>query len=523
VLRWVGLWWGAQLVFAGLVVVWALAGFAVLAPKAAALPDRFAVACTSVALGLAMHLAFAFLAFHRGLVRFLGLADLRAAALLALVPLAAIAALGARRLRPGLEPRRWCVSPASALALFAGASLVALGSAYGYRDGRAGPENQLAARVEAGRPWGTGEAVPEWGSSQDRHRQLFEGGVALRGFPRGFPRGVFEHRGVETTLTAVGYLVGPFDDDGWMAVSKPLNLLWLFLAAYGLYALAREWAGEAAACAAGLGALFFAAIDPLLLAGLPASSYRVFPASGTLYHNVTQQASLAFGFVGLASCVRALRSGAGVYAPGCALLVASLFCKPSFFLVAGPLVLGAGLLARAALPRTQLVRGGAWLAGGVGAWLAYPRVFGLPSMGMPLEPGFFAWQRNTSVLWPLVVESTPALLVLVVTLAFAAFLLPLADALRRPPRWDAGARLVGAIALAGVLFGVLLVERGSKAGQGNVMWTAACGLLVALPLLVRGIERIGSRSVRRAAWVVYAAHLLSGLWNLGLFGYLGRF
>lgn len=507
----------------GLVALWGLAGFAILASRAHACPDRFALAASSVALGLAMHMGLAFVLFHRGLVRALGLADLRAAALLALGGLVACAVIGARRLRRDLEPRVACASPIAALVLFAAASVVALLSAYGYRDGRAGAEGQLSAVVASGRPWWGSESAPEWGTSQDRHRQLFEGGVAVRGFPKGFPRGVFEHRGVETTLTAVGYLVGPFQEESWMEVSKPLDLLWLFLAAYGLYALAREWTGEPAAVAAGVGALLFAALNPFLPVLLPFPSYRLFPASGTLYHNVTQQASLAAGFVGLALCVRALRSGAALYAPGCALLASSLFCKPSFFLIAGPLALAAAWLARDRLQHRDAMRGGTWLVGGVVTWLAYPRVFGLPTMGMPVEPGFLAFQRNTEVLGPWMLESQAALVVLVVALSFAGFVLPLVGALRRRPRPDAGAWLLGAVAIAGVLFGVLLVEQGRKAGQGNVMWTAAAGLLAALPLLVRGIERIASRPVRVTAWCVYAAHLASGLWNLGLFGYLGRF
>lgn len=522
-LRWVGLWWGAQVVFVALVALWGLAGFALLAARRTVFPDRFALAAGSVALGLAMHMGLAFVLFHRGLVRALGLADLRAAALLAFAGLVAVAVGGARRLHRDLEPRVACASPSGALVLFAAASVVALLSAYGYRDGRAGPEGQLAAMVESGQPWwGTGTA-PEWGTSQDRHRQLFEGGVAVRGFPKGFPRGVFEHRGVETTLTAVGYLVGPFQEEGWMAVSKPLDLLWLFLAAYGLYAIAREWTGEPAAVAAGLGALLFAAINVPALMGLGASSYRFFPASGTLYHNVTQQASLAFGFVGLALCVRAFRGPAPTLGPGCALLAASLFAKPSFFLVAGPIVLAAIVLGRRALAPRDASTGAAWLLGSVALWLAYPRVFGLPSMGMPVEPGLFAWQRGTSLFWPLLVPTTAGLVALAAAAAFAGFLLPLLDAARRRPRLDAGAGLLGAVAVAGILFGVILVEQGRKAGQGNVMWTAAAGLLVALPLLVRGIERIASRPVRVAAWCVYAAHLASGAWNLCLFGYLGRF
>jgi hypothetical protein len=511
-------------VLVGLVGLWGLAGFAVLASRAPAFPDRFALAAGSVALGLALHMGLAFVAFHRGLVRALGLADLRAAALLALMGLVACAAVGAGRLRRDLEPRTWCASPSGALVLFAAASVVALLSAYGYRDGRAGPEGQLSAVVASGQPWWGSGPAPEWGTSQDRHRQLFEGGVAVRGFPKGFPRGVFEHRGVETTLTAVGYLAGPFQEESWMEVSKPLDLLWLFLAAYGLYALAREWTGEPAAVAAGVGALLFAALNPFLPVLLPFPSYRLFPASGTLYHNVTQQASLAAGFVGLALCVRALRSGAALYAPGCALLAASLFCKPSFFLIAGPLALAAAaMLARDRDRRSDAIRGAAWLLGGVVTWLAYPRVFGLPTMGMPVEAGFLAFQRNTAVLGPWMPESQAMLVTLVVVLSFAGFVLPLVAAMRQRPRLDAGAWLVGAVAVAGVLFGVLVVEQGRKAGQGNVMWTAAAGLLAALPLLVRGIERIAARSVRITAWCVYAAHLASGLWNLGLFGYLGRF
>ena len=522
-LHWVGLWWGAQVVLAGLLALWGLAGFRILAPHSAAFRDRFALAASSLALGMALHLALAFVLFHRGVVRALGLADLRAAALLAAAVLVVPAIGGARRLRRGLEPQLTFASPPGALVLFAAASMVALLSAYGYQDGRGGPENQLSARVAAGQPWFGQEVTPEWGSTQDRHQHLFEGGLATRGFPKAFPRGAFAHRGVETLLTAVGYLVGPFQVESWTAVSKVLNLVWLFLAAYGLYAIAREITSEAAAVAAGVGALLFAAIDPLLLAGLPFSSYRIFPASGTLYHNVTQQASLAFGFAGLALCARALRGGAATYACGCALLVASLFCKPSFFLVAGPMALAAAVLWRAALGQGPAGKGVAWLLGGVAVWLAYPRLFGLPSMAMPIEPGFFAWQRNTDLGWPWYTESTALLLAVVVPLSFAAFALPLFDALRRRVRPDAGTLLVGAIATAGIAFGVLLVEQGRKAGQGNVMWTAAAGLLLSLPLLVRGIEGIASRHVRTAAWCIYAAHLASGAANLCLFGYLGRF
>jgi len=523
VLRWVGLWWGAQAVGLGLLALWGLAGFRVLHARTAAFPDRFGVAATSVALGFAVHLGLAFVFFHRPLVKALGVADLRAAALLALGVLVVPAVGGARRLRGDLEPRRWLVSPVGALVLFAGASLVALLAAYGYRDGLAGPENQVSALVAAGQSWRGRDVVPEWGSTQDRHQQLFEGGVALRGFPKGFPRGRFEHRGVETALTAVGYLVGPFQEESWMAVAKPLSLLWLFLAAYGLYAIARPQAPEGAAVAAGLGALLYAALNPSLLTGAAASSYRVFPASGTLYHSVTQQASLGLGFIGIALCVRALQDGARLYAPGCALLLAALFCKPSFFLIAGPLVLLAALLHRRVLERADAVAGAAWLLGGVAFWLLYPRVLGLPTLGLPVEPGFFAWQRNTDLHLPWDVARTGVLVVSVLTLSFAAFVLPLADLLRRRPRPSPSTLLLAAIALLGVGCGLLLVEQGRKAGQGNVMWSAAAGLLLALPLLVRAIGAIESRAARIAAWSIYAAHLASGAWNLWWLGFRGLF
>jgi hypothetical protein len=520
----VGLWWGAQIVFLALLPLWGLAGFRFLHGQAGAFRDRFGLAVSAVALGCATHLGLAFLWFHRPLVKALGLADLRAAALLAALALLPVAFAGARRLRADALPPRAFASPLGALALFAGASLVALLTAYGYRDGLGGPENQVSALAATGQPlWGR-DMAPEWGSTQDRHHHLFEGGVAARGFPRSFPRGVFQHRGVETTLAAVAYLSGPLQVESWMAVSKPLSLLWLFLAAYGLYAIARERAGEAASVAAGLGALLFAAINPWLIGAAADSTYRMFPASGSLYHNVTQQASLGVGLVGLALCCRALADGARLFSVGSALMAASLFYKPSFFMIAGPFLAAAAVLQRRRLSPRDLAVGLAWLLGSVAAWLAYPRLFGLTMLGMPVEAGLFAWQRNTYLALPRYVTSTWMALVIVTVLSFAAFVLPLADALRRRTRPSSAATwTLLAIAVAGLACGVLLVEQGRKAGQGNVMWSAAAALLVALPLLVQGIERIASPPLRRAAWCVYALHLASGAWNLWLFAWLGLF
>ena len=101
-------------------------------------------------------------------------------------------------------------------------------------------------------------------------------------------------------------------------------------------------------------------------------------------------------------------------------------------------------------------------------------VVGLATLGMPVEFGLFAWQLNTYLILPSYMTGTVAVIVTTATLSFAAFVLPLLDAVRRRarPRTAATWTLL-AIAAGGLASGLLLVERGTKAGQGNVMWGAA--------------------------------------------------
>jgi hypothetical protein len=522
-LRWVGVTWGEQLVFAAVVALWALAG-AALVPAAV---DRLTLAVTATAAGMSVHMALAFAACQDAVARALGIPDARAAATLSFVLLLPLAVRGTARLRR-TAPGRWTETPGAAVLIFGAASLVACLTAFGWVDPQSAGEGleHVRERVREGRSLLAGPA-PEWGSPQDRGAHAF-GWMHERTFPRAFARREFRHQGVEVTLVSVLFLGGPHSPARAVAGTKPLSLLWLLLLALVLHAMARDVAGASgrAAALAGLGGLLFAALNPSAFVA-PVTSYRIAPIAGSLYHNLTQQASLAAGFAGLYLAALGLaRGGRRAFAAGCLLLGISVFYKPSLFSVAAPVVVGVALWAARRAGVRTVAPGLALLGGAAAFWYGYPRLTHLGRLGVSGRVAFMDYQRNTDLFLPLPGDAATVLQVLV--LSYAVFVPTALAGFRRPraagATWapDAGRALILLVGLAGLLSGHLMAERGSWGGSGRFMFGYGAGYLLLLPLLVRWIERLPSRPWRAVAWTLYAAHLLSGAWNLWVFAYYGR-
>jgi hypothetical protein len=527
-LRFVG-WSSVDLVaFAIVVLVWVSAGLAALRWRSDRFPDRLSLFATAVIIGMVLHAGLCFVAFH---LPFQELVDIpgnrqaaRAAFMWLLLP-ALLAAVGRPRAEP---PARWVAEPLPAALLFAFASCVALLTAFGYLNSREPEGGHLKARVVSGAPVFGTRYPPNWGSDQDRESQLMGGGLGLgRRFPNAFPFDRVSHRGVETTLSGVALLGGRFSDKRWARVSKPLCLLWLFLASYWIFRIAKDRSqSDGSALLAGAGALLYAALNPYVLRAA-ISSYGVCPASGTLYHNVHQQASLAIGLGGLYLVLRDLRRPRGLLGIGCTLVGASLFFKPSFYAMVVP-ALGIGIwFARGFRIGWDAILGLGAILCCAGIWFAYPTLFAVEMRWtVPIDFGFLPWHQaaaRPAMAWQ--ASGPVALLASVVLLGHAAWMLPVASVARRlienrdrmegMRSWIAPSSLVLLIAAAsGILSGYVL-----RASSGNFMWGSAVGIVCALPLVTGEIAAIRRGLVRGVAWLVFFAHLASGAWNLWLFGY----
>ena len=539
VLRGVGLFWGDQLSFLAILAAWSLAGHLFLSRWDRLLPDPFTAYAVSAALGMTLYAGLCFVLFHTSVWRLTGLRGPRAAAWAAFALLLVPALVEARRVWRATERRPSLTSTYSVPVIFVLASVVALLSAFGVANNETGldpsEDRRVSVRklVEAGPSAFTTNVVPEWGSRQDRESHIMNGPwrVAELGFPAAFGQG-FQHYGVESLLAGLSLLRGPFSIERSVAFSKPLSLLWLFLVPYWALLIARLTArlSEGLALWAATGVLFYSALNAFAL-WAPVSSYRVAPISGTLYHNTTQQASLAVGLAGLYLALLGLRERRSVFPLGCLLLSGSLIFKPSLFTIAAPSLSVAVALHGRTAWRPNMLAGVGLMATAVVVWFGYPRLLQIDMLASPIEPAFFPWHSfHAPERIPWSVWSAPSLAVSVLGLSYAAFLL--APIGLGAPWHGVGRRLRAALSQPDVvalvvLFalsvtsGLLLVEGNWRHSQGNFMWGYAAGHLTFLPFVVRGISRIANTFVRRLAWTVYVAHLVSGAWNLFLLAYAG--
>ena len=541
VLRWVGLSWADQLTFLAALGAWSLTGHLILSRWGRLLPDRLTAYAASAALGMTVHAGLCFVLFHTAVWRRTGLPGSRAAAWTAFAILLVTAFAGAIRGWRVPDSRPWIGSPSSAAQMLALASIVALFSAFGVANNEArfdfSEDRHVSVKklVESGRsPFAT-RVVPEWGTRQDRWNHTMDGPLRVTelGFPRAFAQG-FQHHGVESLLAGLSLLRGPFSLERSVAFSKPLSLLWLFLLAYWIFLIGRATVGlsNGLAVVAAAGVLFYAALNLFVLWG-PVTSYRIAPLSGTLYHNVTQQASLAVGLAGLYLALLALRDRGPTFPIGCLLIAGSSFFKPSLFTLAAPALAVAVALQGPSAWRRDVLVGFGVLATTVVLWFAYPRLLHVPMLSAPVKPELLAWHRvhaPARIAWP--VRNFPDLAVSVLVLSYAGFLLP-ALGLALPwrtvgPRVRAALRQPEVVALTvlfilGLVVGLCLVEDNFRRAHGNLMWAYAVGHFTVFPFLVLGLSRIKETILRRIGWTVYGAHLVSGAWNLLIMAYAGMF
>ena len=541
VLHWVGLSWGDQLTFLAALAVWSLAGHLILSRRCRVLADRFTTYAASAALGMTLHAGLCFVFFHTSVLRLTGLPGPRAAAQTAFALLFLPACVEAIRVWRAVDTRPWFSSTRSVSRIFVLASIVALFSAFGFANNEArfdfSEDRHVSVKklVESRRWPFAMNVVPEWGMRQDRYNHVMDGPLRVTelGFPRAFGQG-FQHYGVESLLAGLSLLRGPFSLESTVAFSKPLSLVWLFLVAYWILLIARlsVGLGEGLAVLAAGSVLFYAALNTFMFWG-PVTSYRIAPISGTLYHNITQQASLAVGLGGLYLALVGLRDRRNLFPLGCLLMAGSLFFKPSLFTVAAPsLGVAAALQGRTVWQRGRLAGFGILVAAVI-LWFGYPRLLHIDMLSAPIRPAFLAWHgfhAPARIAWP--VETRLRLALSVLVLSYAGFLLPLL-ALASPWR-RLGARLrttfrqpdlvaLTVLFALSVLSGLFLVEENFRYAHGNFMWGYAVGHFTFLPFVALGLSRIQAPVLRRIGWVVYIAHLASGAWNLLLFAYAGMF
>lgn len=538
------------LAFLALMAVWTLAGSLFLHRQRHAFPDRFTFYALSAVLGMAIAMSAWFVGFQSSLLEGLGNPDPRSVALgvtaLLLAPALAGAVLAARD--RGGPPAM--AQPGAITVLWVVGSCVACLSAFGVENNEFGKAGTIRARIADGRPVMEQNFLPNWGRLADRaaHVVSYTRDIDAHGLPveTSFTggRGRIVHStlgtgsGVPVTLLGALYPSGPHSRSRAMAFSKILSLAWLFLVPLWIFCIARDVldAPVAASCLAGVGALTYAGLN-LHAFVAPVSSYWICVASGSLFHNVTQQASLAVGFAGLYLALLDMRHPRGLFALGCLLVSLSALYKPSLFSVAAPAIGLVSLLQGRVAWRRDVLLGWVALVLLPAFWLIYPRLTGTEPLSAPVSVDFLGvLQVRTRGVLPWSTTTELKLLLTIALLAYAPLILPIAGWAARVLRerstpMPAGSRrsnrpeiaaLLVVIAL-GLFGGYALVESGPRRPHANFLWGAAVAHLCMLPFVTRAIARIEPRWLRVSGWLVYAANLASGVWNLWVYAFFEKY
>lgn len=535
-LYWVGMGWVDQFTFLLVASVWTLSG-ANLATRIAQIPHtRIALLATSVAFGMCFHMLLCFVAFHRGFYTALH-TTIVGGAWIAFAVLLGLAVRG----RPAFLRawREYGDDEAGVSALFLLiASVVAALVAFGYG-------NAQAAQAH---PWTILPSAPDWGTYFDR-------GPHLADYPQsivrdGFPIELYRNLGVQLSIMGMSLLAGGGEfDDRVIAFSKPLCILWYFLALYGQFAISRRALRHSAGVAtlAALALLSYGAINLTWFSGEVRSSNTLYFAGGSTYYNMPQLASLAAGFPGLLLVLLDLQTPGLAFASGCFLIAASFFYKQVLYTVVVPSI-GLALVWRFRRALTPAAAIGLSMIGAVAVfYFAYPKITGSELRVAPVAVDFL-WPYRVRPDAPHVLPPSPAMpfphdsvvtrLLSLLLCGYAAWFVPLgALALRRfrtasPPAsgpTDGAGRLAPSPApsvlwstfVLGTLAAMLLVEDNDLWSHANHFWGFAIGQFCIFPFLMKWIADIRSRPWRILAYAVLALHLASGAGNVYLLGVRG--
>ncbi len=520
-------------------IAWATAaGAGLLRGVTAGIGDvgaRFAIWFLS---GMAAITGVSYVLFHPTVARALGLNSPAAATALSLtlVGLTALIVGLSRQPRPAEATSGLGTGSAAALLLalaLSGATVygVANTTTEGLLDTEGG---SILEALDPEHPL-VGSTLPEWGYRGDFYAHLVEQPVLIHS--RGLPLAPIQHQGLQVWLLSSSLGFDGFDVADPVQAAKVLAVpVWFsLLALAGFVAHRLLGLGSLASVAAVASVVLFGAIFYPFHEGSRSSYLGFIGSAGATYHNVPQLYSVSMGMaaaalVGLSATQERARGGRFVAAA--AFVAASFWFKPALFVVFAPALLLAAVMA-GKQPRRTVIASGAVLVLPLLWWIGYPRLVGVPNLGLGVEVepfGFqFLWAADRFPRW---ISSSPwRLAAAIVLLSFAAWVIPVLAWLRRAGAsfrqrgWaalgtvrDSPLQVMVAVALVSGLGATgLLVEEGERFSHGNLTWPVAAAYVVAMPLLVRLAADLRSRVARLVVAGLLALHLAAGGVHLWLF------
>lgn len=544
-LSWVGMGWVDQFTFLLIASLWTLAG-ANLATRVPQLPrTRIALLAVSVAFGMCVHMLLCFITFHRGLYTSMN-TTIVGGAWIACVGLLGLAVRGSSVFLRAWQEYRDDEAGVGALFLLV-ASVVAAFAAFGYGNAGAAAEH----------PWSILPSPQDWGTYMDRgsHLASYPHLILAEGLP--VRAELFRNFGVQFSIMGMSLLGGTTEFGHRVnAFSKPLCILWYFLALYGQFAIARHALRHSvvAATLSATALLFYGAINlTWFTEGVRAantaanegirSSSILYIASSSTYYNIPQLASVAAGFAGLLLVLLDLQSPGRGFVSGCFLLASSFFYKQVLYTVVVPSV-GLALLFQFRKAFTPSAVAGLAMLGTVAVfYFTYPRITGTELRVAPVAidvlwpyrvrpEALHVWPPSPAM--PFARDSLETRLLSLVLCGYAAWFIPLgALALQEgrpaPPHERGGvrgndARLASSQASSvlwctfafGTLGAMVLVENNELWAHGNFFWGFAIGQFCIFPFLMHLIGNVRSRLWRILAYGILGLHLASGAGNLYL-------
>lgn len=514
---------------------WATAaGWAFLHRLTAGVEDLSARLALWFLTGMIALTGVSFVLFHQPVARSLGLDGLGAATRLSLtvVGLAAIPLAGAgRATRPAPAAR----GRNGGLALAVLALGMSAATIYGVANRPADPfPEEILEAVDEGHPL-AGSTLPEWGERGDFQYHLVK--LPWQIAQDGLPLHPVEHAALQVWALSASTAFDGYEAPDAVQAAKVLSVpIWFSVLALGQFIARRVLGlGRLGSWATVLGIALFAPINYPWF-GTAHSSYLAFiTAAGAMYHNAPQLYTVALG-MGALALLGAGQTGRVPFGPAfvtaASLTAASFWFKPSLFVVMGPALLAAGLIARRGGKRA-LGLGAAILFLPILFWGLYPRLLGAPTLPLEwrVDPWAFYFTR-TAHRFPAWLSSNGVYLAAaILLLSFGAWVIPLAawlgrcaGALRRQAAaaWRAVRESPMAVTtlvagLLGLAMALLLIEKGGRAAHGNFTWSLSAAYVLALPLLVRLAADLRHRAARWVVAVLFLIHLAAGGLHLWLF------
>lgn len=385
----------------------------------------------------------------------------------------------------------------------------------------------------------------KWASQTDKGAHLVMLPAEL--LAKGMPTPIIYHNGVQVFLAWVASVISGTTEqltvlDTLIKASKPMGLIFWFSLLYLFYAVSRGILGSTSLLASLVvfGAVSFASINYPFFQLQRSSYLGLLDSSGTLYHNTTQLYSVTFGLCGIMLFILAMKRKAYSFFFGCILVCGSFFFKPSLFTVVAPAIFILSPVYMRNITYDK-IRGYVLLLCMPIFWAVYPQMFGMPAYNtnVAIEP-MALWMYYSVSRFPDVVTSSKFLFTLSILGLSCAVFVPVflsffmkirrffsreglnVSSLMRGMIVNEYATFTMVVFILGIVSGCLLVENNGNKYSGNFGWATAAGILLILPVLVKGIADIRSAGLRFMTWLLFALHIWGGILHWGIFVFKGR-